>query len=259
MKENKKSFKSMRTAAGLMVMTLLTSCLVGGTFAKYTTEKPNMSNARIARFGVTIEAENDTAFAGSYENEGVKTVQSIQTTDGRGDMIFAPGTSGVMKPITISGRPEVSIEVKYTGQFSVANWFVPVDKEHKKWIFYCPVTITVGETVISGTKYVSEVNAENSFEEAKKMKKDFEDAVNAAIEACSASYLVKDFTGKDLSGIKIKVPHISWAWAFEGNDKYDTLLADPTIEKPAVEPEQGGNKTDVGITLCFLTTISQID
>lgn len=40
--------KAMRTAALLLVLVLMTSCFVGGTFAKYTTTASGSESARVA-------------------------------------------------------------------------------------------------------------------------------------------------------------------------------------------------------------------
>ena len=54
--------KMMRTASGLLVATLLTTSVISGTFAKYTTEETGSDSARVAKFGVEITARG-TMFA----------------------------------------------------------------------------------------------------------------------------------------------------------------------------------------------------
>ena len=48
-----KKSKTMRAASFLLVLTLMTSCFVGSTFAKYTTTATGTDTARVARWGFT--------------------------------------------------------------------------------------------------------------------------------------------------------------------------------------------------------------
>lgn len=76
--------KFMRAATLLMALTLMTSCFVGGTFAKYTTSATSQDTARVAHWGfnnaATINIEN--LFQTSYD----------QNVNGYADVI-APGTT----------------------------------------------------------------------------------------------------------------------------------------------------------------------
>ena len=55
-----KNSKLFKAAGTLMALTLITTCFVGGTFAKYTTTGGGNDSARVAKFGVTISASTDT-------------------------------------------------------------------------------------------------------------------------------------------------------------------------------------------------------
>ena len=50
MKKNKR----MRTASGLMIAALLTTSMISGTFAKYTTADAAQDSARAAKWGVNL-------------------------------------------------------------------------------------------------------------------------------------------------------------------------------------------------------------
>ena len=63
----------MRVAGLLLALVLVTSCFVGGTFAKYVTSGDSTDSARVAKFGVTVKA-NGTVFAEEYEDPAEKTV-----------------------------------------------------------------------------------------------------------------------------------------------------------------------------------------
>lgn len=237
MKE-KRHFKSMRASLILMILVLLTSCIVAGTYAKYISSGTGGDYARIAKFGVEIEAGGaafSNAYASKTEEQARATVMSVLSSD----HVIAPGTSGEMASISVSGKPEVSVRVAYEGEFAVTNWEV-IDKGQK--VFYCPITIKVGDKEIKG----------RSFEDADPFAK----AVNEAIASFSADYQVEDFQNTGLQKT-VQVPKITWEWAFEGEgivDEYDTQLGNKACETP-----QGENDKAVTITLIVRTTVTQID
>ena len=57
--KTKKTGKTMRVAGLLLALVLVTSCFVGGTFAKYTTGNYGEDNARVAKFGVAVQGTSD--------------------------------------------------------------------------------------------------------------------------------------------------------------------------------------------------------
>lgn len=108
-----KKTNSMRVAAAMLALTLITSCFVGGTFAKYTTSASGGDSARVAKFGVEVNAgksafldkyETNTETAGEYKGK-----YSVASSDGA--KVVAPGTSGTIDLFTISGNPEVAVKV----------------------------------------------------------------------------------------------------------------------------------------------------
>ena len=48
---------TLKLAGILLALVLVTSCFVGGTFAKYVTEGTGSDSARVAKFGVTVTAD----------------------------------------------------------------------------------------------------------------------------------------------------------------------------------------------------------
>ena len=48
--------KMMRIASVLLVAVLLSTCVISGTFAKYTTSNSATDSARVAKWGVIITA-----------------------------------------------------------------------------------------------------------------------------------------------------------------------------------------------------------
>ena len=109
-----KKTKFMRAALLLLVLTLITSCFVGGTFAKYTTSASGNDSARVAKWGFTEAAtiELNDLFKTAYD-----TTVSAQTD------VIAPGTTGFDTfQFTYGGNTDVTApEVAYTFEVSTTD------------------------------------------------------------------------------------------------------------------------------------------
>lgn len=108
-----KKTNSMRVAVAMLALTLITSCFVGGTFAKYTTSASGNDFARVAKFGVEIDA-GKSAFLDKYEvadAENAKFDGNYSVASSNGDKVVAPGTRGTIDLFTLSGTPEVAVKV----------------------------------------------------------------------------------------------------------------------------------------------------
>lgn len=114
----------MRKAAGLTIVTLLTTSVIAGVFAKYTTEDRGSDAARVAKWGVSLQVTGDL-YGDTYKDSIVKkgadeiTVQanSVQgdSPSSEVDNVLAPGTKNDdgLK-FSLTGTPEVSTQTKVT-------------------------------------------------------------------------------------------------------------------------------------------------
>ena len=233
---------TLRIAGGLLVLVMITSCFVGGTFAKYTVGGTGKDTARVAKFGVTITAEG-TMFAEEYATHTGNVVGTIANSvvSADGGNLVAPGTSGNMVSMTLSGKPEVAVQVTYNATVTFNdNW---KDAQGK---FYCPLQIKIPYN----DPYFGEIAATvdgHGYTNAAALKKTIEDQINAF----SAKYPA----GTDLSAItadgSLLAPSVSWAWSYhdtDENDVKDTYLGDQAAK---------GNAATV--TLEIATTVTQID
>lgn len=84
-----KKNKMMRLASCLLVMVLLTTSMISGTFAKYTADAESFDQARVAQWGFGTEKLDITnLFSNAYDaNATDKTVNSKVD-------VIAPGTAG---------------------------------------------------------------------------------------------------------------------------------------------------------------------
>lgn len=148
-----KKNKMMRTASGLLVATLLTTSMISGTFAKYTTQDEANDSARVAKWGVNL------AVSGSlYGKKYSASTTNTATTDSTGatvisankaaDKIVAPGTkSDGGLHVTLSGTPEVSTKVY--GTITTQNIYLAVG-EYGVMVKASGIT---AENFVNGTYY----------------------------------------------------------------------------------------------------------
>ena len=233
-----KNNRTMRAAVFLLALVLITSCFVGGTFAKYVTSGDAADHARVAKWGVTVTAHGTgDVFAKEYD---AVAGQDNTVIAGGEYKVIAPGTKKENATlVTLSGQPEVAVNVTYSAEhFSLTgNW-----ASDDAGTFYCPLIITVGDTVI---KCAEKTSAD-----------DVKTAVKTAVAACSATYGPNtDLSAAAVANEGLK---ISWEWPFEGTanpgqtDEKDTYLGNQATKTatPEILPS---------IYIPVTATVTQID
>lgn len=238
--KTKKTGKTMRVAGLLLALVLVTSCFVGGTFAKYVTGNYGEDNARVAKFGVTVQGTSDM-FDPTYKTDdtSVTTIaNSVAALNGT-DNLVAPGTKKEdCLTASVTGTPEVAVDVKYVAAMNLTGKWQSDDEG----TFYCPLIIKVNGVEIKGINYTS--------------KDQFVEAVQNEISKHSAQYApntnLTDETNDKLA--------ISWEWPFEQganntekaqNDVKDTYLGN--LAANAAENDMP--EIHLGLAL----TVTQID
>ncbi len=127
-----KKNRMLRLASALLILTLLTTSVIGGTFAKYVSTGSVSDTARVAKWGVEIKTSG-TLYSDAYakkDDTAGSTTSNLPTTwkeettftsisvaaanDANRDNIVAPGTKSYENGLTfgISGTPEVAVKVK---------------------------------------------------------------------------------------------------------------------------------------------------
>ena len=236
---------TLRAAVLMLALVLITSCFVGGTFAKYVTSGDAADNARVAKWGVSITAHaTGDIFAKEYD---AIAGQDNTVIAGGEYKVIAPGTKKDNAAlVTLSGQPEVSVRVTYSAEhFHLTGKWVG-DKNGR---FYCPliikVTGKVGDTVKTETINCAEKNS----------AAEIETAVQNAVAACSATYAPNtDLSSAAVDGEGLK---ISWEWPFEGTanpgqtDEMDTYLGDQAAKTSGLDVPS--------IHIPVTATVTQID
>lgn len=226
---------TMRAAGLMLALVLITSCFVGGTFAKYTTAATGNDSARVAKFGVTITA-NGSMFAEEYATDDatVKGTIAKSVVSSTRDKLVAPGTKGDMVKMTLAGAPEVAVKVSYNATVTLDENWKYSDGENEE--FYCPLVFTINgdtENKIDGKDYTTAAE------------------LKAALEDAIAGYSKNYIANTNLSNQGTDSLAISWEWPFstsEENDVKDTYLGDQAA---------AGNAATVSVEVT--TTVTQID
>lgn len=233
----------MRVAGLLLALVLVTSCFVGGTFAKYVTSGIGADHAKVAKWGVKVTAhETGDIFADKYD----QIENQANTVIAGGEYkVIAPGTKSsddAPLAVTLAGTPEVAVKVTYeAGVVLLTNW------QDENGNFYCPLIFTI--TNGTNTTTVSTANPGINSAEA------FQNAIKNAIENVSATY-EPDTNLATATGHELKV---TWEWPFEtgttetekaANNIKDTYLGDKAAE---------GGTGIPNVTLGVTATVTQID
>lgn len=209
----------MRLSALLLVAVLLTTCVISGTFAKYTTAGSATDTARVAKWGVSVTVTGNDAFGELYDDEinvaGTKVVSVKATDDAVEQNVVAPGTRGTLGSVVISGTPEVMVDVAVSLNIELKGWEID-------GVYYCPLQITDGTNTLSGLDY-SNADA-------------FEAAIEALVNKTGDNVDANTNLGSTYDVV------LNWEWLFEtgadaaakeANNIKDTKLANlataPTI------------------------------
>lgn len=250
-----KHSKLMRASVLLLVLTLITSCFVGGTFAKYVSTGEGSDTARVAKWGVVVEGAGD-AFAREYETHDESVKEDIGVSVKSDVPVIAPGTSGEFKGITLSGTPEVAVKIETDVTVALTgDWMVDTKSGEK---FYCPIIFNINGVIISGLEY------------------DTADAFILALE----TGMEKAASGNVAPGVNLANPEsndnvpvllqknedgsskIKWAWAFEDGHTEYNLGTWKIAQTDDYDTQLGNNatgETPPTISLKLETTVTQID
>lgn len=210
----KRNNKLMRASGFLLVLTLITSCFVGGTFAKYVSQTSGFDSARVAKWGVTLEqvtdvegSWGDSGFSTTYETDEEPVVNDYQgeaiaiSVDGDTEDVVAPGTSGVWDGIAFKMiDTEVAVQLTTDATITLTGW--EVDGK-----FYCPLIFTVGpddDDVINGLDYENAENLQN-------------DLIKKIEENGTHAHKPGTYNPSYGNGTNYGAGYFSWEWPFENS------------------------------------------
>ena len=249
--------RMMRVASALLVVVLLTTCAISGTFAKYVTEGSANDSARVAKWGVQISTEGDGYFTTTFAADDEDT--EIENTVIADVDVVAPGTNDEGAALfSLTGTPEVAVQVDIvvTGAGNAANATDVVLAEGEYWDWtkapystkfeaeeYHPIVFTLktGDTVlVEGTlaeveEYLEDVSGE--YAPGTDLSKIF------------------DKNADDEEVVSTGVYTLTWNWEFEQDaDKEDTVLGNIAA---GIDTATEGTSTSLYFGIAI--TVTQID
>ena len=122
--------KLMRAATILMVLTLMTSCFVGSTFAKYTSTTTATDSAKVAKWSILVEGTEIAVQPEATTTFNLfDTVYEVDATTADGDVAadrIAPGTGGQFD-FSIENESEVNARYTVTLAATEANGDIPIE------------------------------------------------------------------------------------------------------------------------------------
>ena len=195
--------KYLRLASVLLVLCMITTCGVSKTFAKYTESAEASDSARVAKWGVSVSVEGDSAFSKQYKKDEAVTVESTVK-------VVAPGTEGTLVSVNVSGKPEVAVTHKVDVNLDLGDGWVI--SEGGGNIEYCPLEFKVGDTVIYAKTVTagSVANLELALEEA---------VANALVTSAGQTKINGDLLTKTANETPntdlTKTVTVGWKWAYE--------------------------------------------
>lgn len=246
---------TMRAAVLMLALVLITSCFVGGTFAKYVTSGSGTNSARVAKFGVTIEAQNDTMFKITYatDNTAVSAAITNSVVSSNTDKLVAPGTSeDGTASISVTGTPEVAVNVAFSlKEDSLKEVFLKAGPYGDYTTAATDDTFTLGEDYYP-VKFI--LTQEKQGEEPERVTEGKLSDIQTKLTEVSGNYAANT----DLAE-KIGTYKLSWSWAFDGDDRADTLLGNLAAGTATLNPDGGEALYSTDVAFELSATVTQID
>ena len=254
----------MRVAVLMVALTLVTSCFVSGTYAKYITTADGNDTARVAKFGVQITATGslfDTTYlavAGGNTPGGSATT-GLTVKSSNTDKLVAPGTKNdTGLTFTVTGQPEVDVAVEMS-----------IDANTAKEIFlksgtYADMTTAAADDTFtqSGDYYPVRFTLTIGTGSSAKTKTGTLAEIKAALADATTAVTYPAGTNLQTAIGTIK---LTWEWAYgtpgdvSGNDKADTLLGDLAAGTTIVPDAPDAANYELNEVVDITINITQVD
>lgn len=241
-----KKNKMMRLASVLLIVVLMTTSVVGGTFAKYVTTNGGTDTAQVAKFGVQINIADDLGlFNTEYAKTDSKYTGTVSVKNEVDTQLVAPGTKGSMS-FTITGKPEVATRVSIdfdttcnaiqlaAGEYTLpAGYFAATETKVTTTAVYEPVKFYFGTAAITdATAYTLDL---------------------AGLQSAMNTAFTQDYNPGHEFGKDGETYYLGWSWAFEDASNANADFLDTYLGY------QAATATAQKEILKFDITVTQID
>ncbi len=243
-----KKNRMMRLASVLLVCVLLTTSVISGTFAKYTTTASSSDNARVAYWGFqsTNSMDLTNLFSTQYIKEKVDSNGTVKSADG--DDVIAPGTAG-----------SASFAFAYAeigGTAAADTTAQAINAPEVKYSFTVAVEESCAEA-IKNNKNIQWKLDEGTWGSWDDMITAIKNLSGSADGSGTATYeagnLPAAFSKSD------DTHTISWQWLFETADDTTTANVDEMAAQDAIDTEMGNKAILDTCSIKITITATQID
>lgn len=235
-----KKNKVMRIASVLLIVTLLSTCAISGTFAKYVVTGAADAEARVAKWGVVVDvkgqltdskyATDDTTYNPYNSSDRSVTVKAREDVVAPGTK--APTVDGIEgMQATISGTPEVATRFQLNFNEDWTEITLPAG-EYRDWTSSDPdATFTIEEDYkpivlkLSFTKL--DGNTSHSFD----VEGGVQDIIDKLNTFSAGNDLKADFAPNSHVNATFK---LTWAWPFENSADAPELDGDCTDDSTSI-------------------------
>lgn len=217
---------TLKLATGLMALTMITTCFVGNTFAKYTSHAEGRDVARVAKWGVQVDVTGSSMFKTEYTGTDDKiTVKSSDINN-----VVAPGTKGEGLTFSVKGTPEVATKLDMYCEGEDIFFKYMGDSETYYPIKYSLYKVQDGSQI--------PVLKDVTFAQISEKLGKLDDTTFAPNETIDMEYF------------------LTWEWPFEsGHDDYDSTLGDKMANGEFGDFETFNNLLNATIAI----TVEQVD
>ena len=230
-----KKNKMMRLASVLLVLVLLTTSVISGTFAKYTTSASSEDSARVAYWGFQSSNTMDLSglFAASYSNVKAQNVKDIMAPGTQGSAKFAFAYDESVKAngsdLTMTG-PEVAYDFTVAVEASCDEMI----KNNKNIVWKLDNN---GQTELTWDELIAAL---------KNLSGD-----QSGTKRYNPGELPAAFTTSD------DTHTIYWEWKFEGAETY--TVGDETLTQDEYDTYMGNMAEMDDVSIKITITATQVD
>lgn len=235
----------MRVASIMLVLVLMSSSVISGTFAKYVSEGKSQDKARVAKWGVDVASVADMFKTEYARDDSSFTIAANTVVSSNDDKLVAPGTKGNLTSVTLTGTPEVAVRINYRAEVDLSGWYINGGSE-----YYCPIAITLSNAAASYNKVLYGLDFTSETE--------FEEAIEYYISAYTKDYEALTNLGTDTDVLNEEL-QIAWEWAFEGATEGGTGHANQTDVKDTALGDLAAEEKAAKIDFTLFITATQID
>ena len=150
----------MAIVSTLLTLTLVSSCILSGLYAKYVTKESSSATVSFKKFGVTIT--HGTDLNTQYDTSARDGIVEIKVNSGDSKLI-APGTRGALAWFRVKGAPEVAYGVDFSGSINIGDGYTSyIEDAHGNAIEYFPIRfryVAYDVSTVGGEEVLTKVDA----------------------------------------------------------------------------------------------------